>query len=77
LISPTWPTASCRTSCRSNGRPRPPAQEKAEAHAAQDARGAAAWVQRNEGQLSRQELKDMSRHLDPAGRAERSKRRYR
>jgi hypothetical protein len=59
--------------------PRTAAQEQADAYAAQDARGAAAWdkAQRKEGKLSRREMTDMSRHIDPAGRAERSKRRYR
>jgi hypothetical protein len=55
------------------------AQAEAEAHAAQDARGAEAWdkLQREEGKLSREEFADMCRHLDPAGRGERSTKRYR
>jgi hypothetical protein len=55
------------------------ARVKAEAQAAQDARGKEAWdkLERNEGELSRQEFNDMCRHLDPAGRGERSKKRYR
>ena len=59
--------------------PRTPAQEQAAAHAAQDARGAAAWdkLQRKEGELSREEFADMCRHIDPASRGERSKKRYR
>ena len=54
------------------------AQAEAEARAAQDARGAAAWekCQRKE-QLSHAEFADMCRHIDPAGRAERSRKRYR
>lgn len=55
------------------------AQETADAHAAQDKRGEAAWekVQRKEGPLTRQEDIDMCRYLDPLGRSERSKKRYR
>jgi hypothetical protein len=59
--------------------PKTPAQEAAEAYAAQDARGAAAWEksQRKQGELSHQEFADMCRHIDPAGRGERSRNRYR
>ncbi len=55
------------------------ARIEAEAQAAQDARGAEAWdkVQRQEGELSRAEFTDMCRHLDPAGRSEPSRKRYR
>jgi hypothetical protein len=51
----------------------------AEARAAQDARGKAAWdkLQRNEGKLSNREFIDMCRHLDPPGPGQRSKKRYR
>ncbi len=58
--------------------PKTPARIEAEAQAAQDARGAAAWdkVQRKEGELSRQEFVDMCRHIDPASRAEKSRKRY-
>ena len=59
--------------------PRTAARAEAEARAAQDARGAGAWdkLQRKEGELSRQEFADMCRHLDPAGRSEKSRKRYR
>jgi hypothetical protein len=56
--------------------PTPPARAAAEARAALDARGAAAWekVERKEGELSRQEFADMCRHIDPHSR---SRKRYR
>ena len=59
--------------------PKSAARAEAEARAAQDARGAEAWnkVQRKEGELSRREFADMCRHLDPGGRSERSRKRYR
>jgi hypothetical protein len=55
------------------------AREAAEARAAQDARGAAAWdkLQRGEGELSRGEFVDMCRHIDPTQATERSRKRYR
>lgn len=55
------------------------AQEQAAAHAAQDKRGAEAWdkLERGEGSLSRGEFADMCRHIDPASRGERSRKRYR
>jgi len=60
-------------------RPKTAAREEAEARAARDARGAEAWdkLQRGEGELSRDEFADMCRHIDPAGAAERSRKRYR
>ena len=59
--------------------PKSAAREEAEARAAQDARGAEAWdkLQRGEGELSRQVFGDMCRHIDPASRGERSRKRYR
>ncbi|HEX8191372.1 MAG TPA: hypothetical protein VF552_00585 [Allosphingosinicella sp.] len=61
--------------------PKSAARLEAEARAAQDARGAAAWdkCRRGEaGELSRGEFADMCRHLDPIGMAaEKSKKRYR
>jgi len=59
--------------------PKTAAKEEAEARAAQDARGAAAWekLQSKEGELSRQEFADMCRYLDPASRTERTRKRYR
>jgi hypothetical protein len=59
--------------------PKSPAQEAAEARAAQEKRGEAAWdkLQRKEGELSQQEFSDMCRFIDPAGRAEPPRRRYR
>lgn len=55
------------------------ARIEAEAIAAQEARGKAAWekCERKEGELSRAEFADMCRYLDPAGRSERSRKRYR
>ena len=55
------------------------AREQAEAWAAQEERGKAACekMERHEGELSRAEFADMCRYLDPAGRAERSRKRYR
>jgi hypothetical protein len=55
-----------------------PARLEAEARAAEEARGAEAWdkFQRGEGELTRRELTDLSRHLDPASRHERSRKRY-
>jgi len=52
---------------------------EAEAHAAQDARGEAAWQKSRAkgGELSREEFTDMCRHIDPASRGERSRKRYR
>jgi hypothetical protein len=59
--------------------PKSAARIEAEASAAQDARGAAAWdkFQSKEGEMSRREMADMCRHIDPAQAAERSKKRYR
>jgi hypothetical protein len=60
--------------------PKSAAKLEAEARAAQDARGAAAWdkCQRGDvGELSRGEFVDMCRHLDPTAAAEPSKKRYR
>ncbi|MDB5669007.1 MAG: hypothetical protein JWL74_1957, partial [Alphaproteobacteria bacterium] len=59
--------------------PRTAARIEAEERAAEDARGKSAWekCQRNEGELSREEWRDMCRHLDPASRAEKSRKRYR
>ncbi|WP_166041616.1 hypothetical protein [Sphingosinicella sp. YJ22] len=59
--------------------PKTAARIAAEARAAQDARGKAAWekCQRKEGELSREEWNDMCRYLDPASRAEKSRKRYR
>lgn len=59
--------------------PKTAARAEAEAIAAQEARGKAAWekAQRKEGELSRAEFADMCRYLDPAGRNERSGKRYR
>ena len=59
--------------------PKSAAREQAEAWAAQEERGKAAWekMERKEGELGRAEFADMCRYLDPAGRAERSRRRYR
>ena len=59
--------------------PKSAARLEAEARAAQDARGAAAWdkLERGEGELSRAEFADMCRHIDPAGAAEASRKRYR
>ena len=56
-----------------------PERVEAEARAAQEKRGEAAWekARRNEGQLSPQEEADMCRFLDPAGRADPPRRRYR
>lgn len=54
-------------------------QEKREAWAAQEERGKAAWEKSERGEggkLSHQEFTDMCRYLDPAGRAERSRKRY-
>ena len=55
-----------------------PARIEAEARAAQEARGEAAWdkAQRKE-ELSRQEFADLCRHIDPTGRDEPSRKRYR
>jgi hypothetical protein len=52
-----------------------PEQEVTEAHAAQEARGEAAW--RKEGPLSNQEFADMCRYVDPASRSEPPRKRYR
>ncbi|HZG09542.1 MAG TPA: hypothetical protein VEZ70_11245 [Allosphingosinicella sp.] len=53
------------------------AREAAEARAAEDARGEAAWKKSGrKEELSRQEFADMCRYLDPAQRGERSKKRY-
>jgi hypothetical protein len=59
--------------------PKTAARIEAEARAAQDARGKAAWEksQRKEGELTREEFTDMCRYLDPASRAEKSRKRYR
>jgi hypothetical protein len=60
---------------------RPPKSEAriaAEARAAEEARGAAAWEKEQQGgALSAAEFKDMCRYLDPASRNERSRKRYR
>jgi hypothetical protein len=55
------------------------ARAEAEAQAAEDARGAEAWdkLQKGGAELSRREFTDMCRHIDPAGRNERSRKRYR
>jgi len=52
---------------------------EAEARAAQEERGEAAWEkhQSGGGPLSRQEFADMCRAIDPAGRAEPPRKRYR
>ena len=55
--------------------PKTPEQEVTEAHAAQEARGEAAW--RKEGPLSNQEFADMCRYVDPASRSEPPRKRYR
>lgn len=59
--------------------PKTAARIEAEAQAAQEARGAAAWnkFERKEKELSRAEFADLCRHLDPAGRDEPSRKRYR
>lgn len=59
--------------------PKTAARIEAEARAAQDARGKAASEksERKEGVLSRAEFNDMCRYLDPASRAEKSRKRYR
>ena len=59
--------------------PKTAARIEAEARAAQDARGKAAWekCQRKDGELSREEFADMCRYLDPASRAEKSRKRFR
>jgi hypothetical protein len=54
------------------------AAAQAEARAAQDARGAAAWEKLQQGEeMSDREFADMCRHIDPAGASERSRKRYR
>jgi hypothetical protein len=58
--------------------PKTAARAEAEARAAQEARGAAALDKSERGEeLSRQEFADMCFHLDPSGRVERSRKRYR
>ena len=59
--------------------PRTDAQIEAEARAAQDARGEAAWekCERKEGELSDEEFADMCRHIDPTSVGEKSRKRYR
>jgi hypothetical protein len=59
--------------------PKAAAAVQAEARAAEDARGAAAWdkLERKEGELSDREFADMCRHIDPASASERSSKRYR
>jgi hypothetical protein len=56
-----------------------PERIKAEARAAQEQRGEAAWdkMQRNEGALSTQEFADMCRYIDPTSRSEPPRKRYR
>lgn len=56
-----------------------PEREAAEARAEQEKRGKAAWEksQSKEGELSPQEFADMCRYLDPLGRAEPPRKRYR
>ena len=60
---------------------RPPKSEAriaAEARAAEEARGGAAWEKKQQGgALSDAEFKDMFRYLDPASPGERSRKRYR
>ncbi|HEX8642906.1 MAG TPA: hypothetical protein VF702_03220 [Allosphingosinicella sp.] len=59
--------------------PKTAARLAAEARAAADARGEAAWnkLERKEGELSRGEFVDMCRHIDPTQATERSRKRYR
>lgn len=59
--------------------PKSPERLAAEARAAQEKRGQAAWdkAQRKEGELSHREFADMCRFIDPAGRAEPPRKRYR
>ena len=56
-----------------------PERVEAEARAAQEKRGEAAWqkAERKEGELSQQEFADLCRFIDPAGRAEPPRKRYR
>jgi hypothetical protein len=55
-----------------------PERLAAEARAEQEKRGEAAWdkLQRKEGELTNQEFADMCRFIDPAGRAEPPRKRY-
>lgn len=59
--------------------PRSAERLKLEEQAAQEQRGKAAWekLERKEGELSQQEWIDTCRYLDPAGRDEPSRKRYR
>ena len=59
--------------------PKSAARIEAEARAAQDARGAAAWdkLERKEGELSHEEFADLCRHIEPIDTGERSGKRYR
>jgi hypothetical protein len=56
-----------------------PERLQAEAHAAQEKRGEAAWkkLDAEGGKLSPQEFADMCRFIDPEGRAEPTRGRYR
>jgi hypothetical protein len=58
---------------------RSPERAEAEARAAQEKRGQAAWekVQRGEGALGTQEFADLCRTIDPTGRAEPPRKRHR
>lgn len=58
---------------------RSPEQEAADARAEQEKRGEAAWekIERKDGNLTHQEFADFCRTVDPAGRAERPRKRYR
>jgi hypothetical protein len=56
-----------------------PERLEAEARAAQEERGQAAWdkLERKDGALSHQEFADMCRYIDPTGRSEPPRKRYR
>ncbi|MEA3034979.1 MAG: hypothetical protein QOH04_738 [Sphingomonadales bacterium] len=58
--------------------PKSAARIAAEARAAEEARGDAAWEKQQQGDaLTRGEFADLCRHLDPTARTERSRRRFR
>jgi hypothetical protein len=58
--------------------PRSAERIAAEARAARETRGAAAWAKRpQDGELSREEFADMCHYLDPTAGHEPSRRRYR
>ncbi len=56
-----------------------PERLEAEARAAQEERGQAAWdkLERKDGELSHQEFADMCRYIDPTARSEPPRKRYR